>query len=169
RALVERAVALGHRRLGYAGTGAGAESYADRLRGFREAAGTLGVTGVHLPDWTGLFEAGVTAVFAEELADAVAIVRAAEERGLSVPRDLSVVELGASSRPVHTDIDFAGLRIPRREMGRRAVELLMGLLENGGTPQELLVCEPVEGSTLAPAPAQERSQDQHDQHDQEER
>lgn len=159
-ALVERAVRLGHRRLGYLGAGAGAESYADRLRGFGEAARRLGVTGVHLPrpddlvvDLVGdLLHAGVTAVFAEELADAVAAVRAARERGLSVPRDLSVVALGAASRPVHTDIDFSGFRIPRREMGRRAVELLTGLLEHGGTPQELLACEPVEGSTLASAP-----------------
>ncbi|WP_344982409.1 LacI family DNA-binding transcriptional regulator, partial [Streptosporangium fragile] len=42
RALVERVVALGHRRLAYVGAGAGAESYADRLRGFREAAAALG-------------------------------------------------------------------------------------------------------------------------------
>jgi DNA-binding LacI/PurR family transcriptional regulator len=35
-------------------------------------------------------------------------------------------------------------------MGRRAVELLTQVLEHGGTPQELLACELVEGSTLAP-------------------
>ena len=36
RARRRRAVALGHRRLAYLGQGAGAESWADRLRGFRD-------------------------------------------------------------------------------------------------------------------------------------
>jgi DNA-binding LacI/PurR family transcriptional regulator len=67
-----------------------------------------------------------------------------------VPRDLSVLVLGAHTTPVRTDIDFTGFRIPRREMGRRAVELLTQVLESGGAPQEMLPCELVEGSTLAP-------------------
>ncbi|MET8003862.1 LacI family DNA-binding transcriptional regulator [Nonomuraea glycinis] len=150
RALVERAAALGHRRLAYVGVGVGAESYSDRLRGFTEAVADVGAEGLHLTSADGLFDAGVTAVLAEELADGVAIVRAARERGLDVPRDLSVLVLGAHTTPVRTDIDFTGLRIPRREMGRRAVELLTQVLESGGAPQDMLPCELVEGSTLAP-------------------
>ncbi|MFJ2029097.1 LacI family DNA-binding transcriptional regulator [Streptosporangium sp. NPDC087985] len=159
RALVERAVKLGHRRTAYVGAGTGAESRADRLRGFREAVDPVGVDGIHLPvtgrtpddllgDLTG---AGVTAVFVEEWADGVAIARAAGERGVTVPGDLSILALGTPTRPVRDDIDFTGFRIPRREMGRRAVELLTGVLENGGAPQELLPCELVDGATLAPA------------------
>ncbi|WP_344979557.1 substrate-binding domain-containing protein, partial [Streptosporangium fragile] len=127
------------------------ESYADRLRGFREAAAALGAHGIHVPqaDLGRLVADGVTAVFVEESADGVAIVQAAQARGLTVPGDLSVLALGALTRPVRSDIDFTGFRIPKREMGRRAVELLSALLEEGGTPQELLVCEPVDGSTLA--------------------
>ncbi|MEV6157316.1 LacI family DNA-binding transcriptional regulator [Nonomuraea sp. NPDC052129] len=152
RALVERAAALGHRRMAYVGAGTGAESFADRLRGFTEGVAATGVEGLHLTTADGLFDSGATVVFAEELADGVAIVESARARGLDVPRDLSILALGASTRPVSTDIDFAGFRIPRREMGRRAVELLTGVLERGGVPQELLACELVEGSTLAPAP-----------------
>jgi DNA-binding LacI/PurR family transcriptional regulator len=37
--MVERALALGHRRLAFVGLGVGAESAADRLRGFRRTAG----------------------------------------------------------------------------------------------------------------------------------
>ncbi|WP_335673913.1 LacI family DNA-binding transcriptional regulator [[Actinomadura] parvosata] len=154
RALVGRAAALGHRRMAYVGSGQGPESYADRLRGFTEGvAAAPGVEGVHLTSADGLFDAGATVVFAEELADGAAIAEVARARGLDVPRDLSIVALGAPTRPVSTDIDFAGFRIPRREMGRRAVELLTHVLEHGGAPQELLACELVEGSTLAP-PAQ---------------
>ncbi|MBB6555184.1 LacI family DNA-binding transcriptional regulator [Nonomuraea rubra] len=151
RALVRRAAALGHRRMAYVGSGQGAESYADRLRGFVEGVAEAGVEGVHLTGADTLFDgtSGVTVVFAEELADGAAIAEVARARGLDVPRDLSIVALGAPTRPVSTDIDFAGFRIPRREMGRRAVELLTQVLEHGGTPQELLACELVEGSTLA--------------------
>ncbi|MER6950966.1 LacI family DNA-binding transcriptional regulator [Nonomuraea sp. NPDC000554] len=150
RELVERAIRLGHRRLAYVGAGEGAESYADRLRGFTE--GSRGVERLHLraAGLDDLLDAGVTAAFVEESADGVALVRAAGERGVRVPGDLSILALGALTRPVRTDIDFAGFRIPRQEMGRRAVELLADVLEHGGTPQELLPCEPVEGATLAP-------------------
>ncbi|GAA3209497.1 LacI family DNA-binding transcriptional regulator [Nonomuraea helvata] len=149
RALVERAIGLGHRRLAYVGLGEQAESYADRLRGFREAAGD---EALHLPapDLDALLEAGVTVAFFEEEADGVAVVQAARERRLSVPGDLSVVTLGAATRPVHTDIDFTGFRIPRREMGRRAVQVLTHVMETGESPQELLSCELIEGDTLAP-------------------
>lgn len=163
RALVDRAAGLGHRRLAYVGTGAGAESPADRMRGFREAVAAVGAEGSHVPV-TGrtpeeilgeLSATGVTAAFVEEPADAVAIMHAAGERGLAIPGDLSILALGAPTRPVRVDVDLTGFRIPRQEMGRRAVELLAEVLEGGEgttrTPQELLACELVEGSTLAPA------------------
>ncbi|WP_202610669.1 LacI family DNA-binding transcriptional regulator [Herbidospora solisilvae] len=156
RALVDRAAGLGHRRLAYVGAGAGAESPADRMRGFREAVVAVGAEGSHVPV-TGrspedvlaeLSAARVTAAFVEEPADAVGIMHAAAGRGVSIPGDLSILALGAPTRPVQVDVDLTGFRIPRREMGRRAVELLVG---GEGTPQELLPCELVEGSTLAPA------------------
>ncbi|MEO3862501.1 LacI family DNA-binding transcriptional regulator [Acrocarpospora sp. B8E8] len=154
-ALVERAVALGHRRLGYVGAGTGGESMADRLRGFHEGVAATGADGRHFtPDVPlgDVVASGVTAVFVEEYADCVAIATAAAERGVHVPHDLSILTLGALTRPVQIDTDFTGFRIPRREMGRRAVQLLAEILEAGGTPQELLPCELVDGTTLAPAP-----------------
>ncbi|MFC5824672.1 LacI family DNA-binding transcriptional regulator [Nonomuraea insulae] len=154
RALVERAVALGHRRLAYVGAGMGGESRADRLRGFHEGVAAGGADGRHLPaeaPLDDLVAAGVTAVFVEEYADCVALARAAAERGMEIPRDLSILTLGAFTRPVQVDTDFTGFRIPRREMGHRAVQLLAAVLETGGSPQELLPCELIAGSTLAPA------------------
>jgi DNA-binding LacI/PurR family transcriptional regulator len=157
REVVGRAESTGHRRLAYLGRGEGAESYSDRLRGFMDAAAALGVQGLHLP--TGELEdvrrARATAVFVEDPSTGVSLIRAALAQGLTVPGDLSVLDLGGQSRPGHTDVDFSGFRIPRREMGRRAVQLLAEVLESGGTPQELLACEPVTGTTLAP-PAKQR-------------
>ncbi|GLY73828.1 LacI family DNA-binding transcriptional regulator [Actinoallomurus iriomotensis] len=153
RALVERARALGHTRLAYLGHGEGAESLADRMVGFREGAGDLPVRHVRPTaggpaEWLDALE-GVTVVFAEEYADAVALVDEAFGRGLSVPADLSIVTLGDPTRPARTDIDFTGFRIPRREMGRQAIQVLTRLLEGGPLVQRLLPCELVVGSTLS--------------------
>ncbi|MFI6096343.1 LacI family DNA-binding transcriptional regulator [Lentzea sp. NPDC051213] len=150
RDLVRRAVALGHRKLAYVGPGSGAESSADRLRGFREAVAARGVEGLHvqMASLDLLRESGVTAVLTEEVSDGAALVLAARERGLSVPGDLSVMMLGAATRPAPEDLALTGFRIPRREMGRRAVQALTEVLEHGTSPQELLACEFVEGSTL---------------------
>ncbi|MDX8029241.1 LacI family DNA-binding transcriptional regulator [Lentzea sp. BCCO 10_0856] len=150
RNLVDRAVALGHRKFAYIGAGNGAESSADRLRGFREAVAAHGVDGTHVP-FAGLDQlrdAGITAVLTEEVSDGAALVLAARGRGLSVPGDLSVLTLGAATRPAPEEIGLTGFTIPRREMGRRAVQALTEVLENATTPQELLPCEFVEGSTL---------------------
>lgn len=153
RALVERARALGHTRLAYLGHGEGAESLADRMGGFLEGAGDLPVRHVRPTaggpaEWLDALE-GVTVVFAEEYADAVALVDEAFARGLSIPADLSIVTLGDPTRPARTDIDFTGFRIPRREMGRQAIQVLTRLLEGGPLVQRLLPCELVEGSTLS--------------------
>ncbi|MEV6410658.1 LacI family DNA-binding transcriptional regulator [Kribbella sp. NPDC051718] len=92
---------------------------------------------------------GVTAVLAEDLADAAALAHSARERGLAVPGDLSVVALGDASRPVEGDGEYSGFHIPRKEMGRRAVGLLEAVLSGEEAElQQLLNCELVEGSTL---------------------
>jgi len=151
RDLVGQAAALGHRTLAYVGVGEGAESSSDRLRGFRDAVNEHGVLGVHLVKATldDLRAIGATAALTEENADGAALVLEARARDLQVPGDLSVLTLGAATRPTPPDVDLTGFHIPRRAMGRRAVQLLTDLLENGTTPQEMLPCEPVEGSTLS--------------------
>jgi len=159
-AVVRRAAGLGHRRLAYVGEGAGPESYADRLRGFAAATGTLGLPAAHLTAagrspaelLDTLVADGVTAALVEEYADAAALAAAARERGMDVPGDLSLLALGDPTRPAPADVDFSGFRIPRKEMGRRAAELLTALIggeRSGPAAQELLPCEPVDGETLA--------------------
>ncbi|MEU8608868.1 LacI family DNA-binding transcriptional regulator [Actinoplanes sp. NPDC048791] len=91
-----------------------------------------------------------TCVFVEEFADGVVLAQLAVERGLRVPGDLSFVALGDPTRPAATDIDFTGYRIPRREMGWQAVEVLAAMLEGTtAVTQRILPCEPVAGATLA--------------------
>lgn len=82
-------------------------------------------------------------------------VPAARARGMAIPAELSVVALGHPTRlaPELASLTFTGFRIPRREMGWRAVELLAAVIDdtaNEQTRQQLLPCEPVDGATLAP-------------------
>jgi LacI family transcriptional regulator len=161
-AQVRAAVALGHRRLAYVGEGAGPESHADRMRGFTAAVAEAGADGRHLTI-AGTTPAAVldevaatgrTCVLVEEYADGVALAEEARRRGLHVPADLSLISLGDPTRPTSTDLILTGFRIPRRDMGWQAVEVLAELLEGGRKRlQRILPCEPVAGTTLAVAHA----------------
>lgn len=152
--VVERAQSLGHRRIAFVGPGVGAESSADRLRGFRRAAGQRAPhepTGDRDPGevLASLLDQRITVAFVEDRADAVALVDAAAARGIDIPTVLSVVALGDPTRPASTDIDFSGFHVPRREMGRQATELLEAVLSGTATQtQKLIPCELVEGTTL---------------------
>jgi DNA-binding LacI/PurR family transcriptional regulator len=154
-ALVARAAAAGHRQLAYLGQGAGPESYADRMAGFRAGVRAAGITGRHEPVENrslpaildALIADGVTAVFTEEHADAVALTALAP-----VPADLSIVTMGQPTRPEPAPtVEFSGLHIPRRQMGADALDLLAGLIDGSATRiQQLLDCDLVDGATLAP-------------------
>ena len=145
RAATEHLLALGHRRIG-AITGVPEwVASAERLNGYGGGLASAGV----LPDprlviegdWT--IEGGErtgaalldlpeppTAIFAFNDNMAVGVLRAARERGVPVPAELSVVgfddsELAAIVTPALTTV-----RQPLAEMGRMAVSLLMRQLEN---------------------------------------
>ncbi|MEU6073987.1 LacI family DNA-binding transcriptional regulator [Micromonospora sp. NPDC047074] len=162
-ALVHRAVELGHRTVAYVGAGAGAESAVDRLTGFITAVRETGIDGRHEPVGgrassellDALRSVAVTAVFCEELVEAVAMAEAARARGLSVPGDLSLVALGEPTRQIETDLDYTGFHIARREMGWQSIEVLDDILHGRSSDrQRLLPCELIEGRTLAtPNPA----------------
>ncbi|WP_239124215.1 LacI family DNA-binding transcriptional regulator [Rhizocola hellebori] len=163
-ALVHRAVRLGHTNLAYLGHGGPAESWADRMRGFTDTVSSLGVQGIHLPPatpapaavggvgggvaevWERVRAAGVTAVFAEDHADGVALYQHAKQLG--VP--LSIATLGEPMRPGNeSNVEFSGFRIPRQRMGAEAMDVLTALIEGNPTQtQRLLECELVVGETL---------------------
>lgn len=166
-ALVAQAVALGHRRLAYAGTGGPAESHLDRLRGFADASLAAGVFATHEPRRDSLTEAvrrvlasGVTAVFLEEPADAAELIAVLRAHGRDVPGDVSVVVLGEPTRAgaIPPPLDVTRFRTPRREMGWQAVDVLTGIVNNASyqsdpARQTLLTCELVPGETLRNASA----------------
>ncbi|MBZ6078990.1 LacI family transcriptional regulator [Microvirga sp. WGZ8] len=156
-ALVGQALKFGHRAFGYVGRKPGIEASSDRWRGFHEAtrSGEKALvidTADPRPVNEALLDlrkAGVTAIFYEDLSDAVQGEEAAREMGLYLPGDLSIVALGNPTGSIPTQVNFTRFNIPREEMGRLAVEMLAASLEGHlHERQRLLPCELVRGETL---------------------
>jgi LacI family transcriptional regulator, repressor for deo operon, udp, cdd, tsx, nupC, and nupG len=133
---------LGHERIGFA---AGPLHYVPsrrKLDGYRrgvEAAGldtddelvvetVYSVEGGQLA-MSRLLERGVTAVLASSDLMAIGALRAARERGLSVPDDVSVVGYDDITLAAHTDPPLTTLRQPVRAMGTAAANLLVAEVE----------------------------------------
>ena len=171
RMAVERLVADGHRTIGVIGHPHG---YVDRQQtfmarfedGLAAAAAEAGVRIVH--EWAEVSR-GAGARAADALLDAVepptAIIfhcnepaveeaeRRIRERGLAVPRDLSLFAAAASYDPGRLETPVTGITLPMEEMCTSAVEAALGL--RGGTAlatTRILAPELVDrGSTAAVA------------------
>ncbi|MFE2757541.1 substrate-binding domain-containing protein [Actinosynnema sp. NPDC059335] len=101
----------------------------------------------------GLASTGTTAVLVHADTEAMALVQRAEQRGVRVPAELSVVayddEVAALFTPALTAV-----RPPRRSIGRAAVSLLAARLQDPDRPTHRVVVTPslrVRDSTAPPA------------------
>lgn len=177
RIAAEHLLALGHRSFvvlsiepSDRGVGDEPDSVpARRLRGYRAA---LAAAGVSLPDEAVLTSEatvpGGAAAFAETwdagqrptavvaMSDAIAVgaMRAARERGLSVPADLSVVGFDDVDLARFADPALTTIHQPIRRKGEYAVERLLALLEGTGSsgPAEILATRLVVRASTGPAP-----------------
>jgi DNA-binding LacI/PurR family transcriptional regulator len=166
RDLVLRLVDLGHRRILLLKAHHGAEPTRDRERGYRRGLKDSGlgveaglthplppsgtVTPSDVDTWV---RDGVTAVVVDPGEDdslAAGIEEAAGELGLAVPDDVSVALLGDPSRS-RTTRDWTRFDLPRPEIGRQAVRLLIQMLDadDGEARQVLVDCAQVAGETVA--------------------
>lgn len=148
RALVEHLIGLGHRRiahiLGIANHGASRW----RLQGYKDALAGAGLPydEDYVVQGEFSFGSGVlaarelfelqhppTAIFAANDDMAAGVMWAANERGLKVPRDLSVC--GFDDTPLATQLwpPLTTVRQPSREMGKLATLQLMDKLRGRGT------------------------------------
>ncbi|MEV0648252.1 LacI family DNA-binding transcriptional regulator [Phytomonospora sp. NPDC050363] len=160
RDLVGRFAELGHRRIAFLRQPGRSEPTVDRERGYREglAAADAGEPIEHEGAFTAvelrsLLDAGVTAILAEPTEDdriAADVEAAAAELGVSIPEDLSVGLLGDPTWSQSAN-DWTRFAVPRPEMGRRAVRLLIELLETGHDTarQDLVACDYIAGETLS--------------------
>lgn len=131
---------LGHKRIGHVRGLAAFKSSHERLRGFREG---LAEYGIELDDDlvveagytfdTG-HEAGLkllgredrpTAIFAGNDEMGLGLYQAAKDLGLRVPDDISVVSFDDTPIAARVEPAMTSVRLPIRDMGRRAAQLLM--------------------------------------------
>ncbi|MET8312167.1 LacI family DNA-binding transcriptional regulator [Micromonospora sp. NPDC005173] len=169
REVVERLFALGHERVGFVGDLRRDEPSVDRAQGYHQAvraAGSrpvvlngTGLTGGEALDLIG--ETGLTAAVVWPSGLAPGIRAAALARGMSVPGDLSLAQLGDVEDGSPDDIDWTGFRIPREQMGAAAVRLLFEQLVSptllpADALRRSLPCTIVPGATTG-APARTRS------------
>ena len=82
---------------------------------------------------------------------AAGVLQAARQLGVAVPRDLSVVGFDDFEIARRLWPSLTTLRTPTREIGRLAVERLMGLSDDGREPKDRLPVLVVREST-GPAP-----------------
>ncbi|RKN08385.1 LacI family DNA-binding transcriptional regulator [Streptomyces radicis] len=163
--IVDQLVAQGHRRIAYLGEEKRDEPQTDRWEGFRAALTRFGLD-VPEPAFTApdalttqwldtALAAGTTAVLVESVNLVRVLAVMTGVRGVTIPRDLSVVLLVDDPGGPAEPHPWACLRVPRNAMGRRAVRLLVQLL---GDPsgdhdrQVLLPCEHTLTGTVAPPP-----------------
>jgi DNA-binding LacI/PurR family transcriptional regulator len=167
--LVLRLHAAGHRTILHLQGVDTATASVDRERGFaaaiaqlRDATGIAtrvegaSITNDDLQNW--ISDVGVTAIVLEggaESSDAVdSVLEAVTELGISVPGDLSIATTGLDYVPAPRGMVFSGFQVPRQEMGRNAVRLLVRLLRAEDPPPEerrqLLECAPIVGNTIGP-------------------
>lgn len=159
---------LGHRDIAYIG---GANDFSlsrDRLKGFKSALSRAGLKADESKLFSGDFTPGFgldaarsilgqksrpTAIFCASDELAMGAMSAAHGLGLSIPRDLSVVGFD--------DIEFAAycipplttVRQPMAELGRRAMHMMLQLLEGEAVADSQLVLPHeliVRGSTGSP-------------------
>lgn len=87
-----------------------------------------------------------TAVFAGNLMGAVGALGALKEAGLKVPEDFSLIGLHDSPIAEVLDPPLTVVKMPLHEMGRRASEILVSILEDRACPVPQVL--PPEGLVL---------------------
>lgn len=166
---VEHLAQLGHTRIGFVAGDESIEGVRDRRRGYLDALARLG-----LPSDPSLIAQGdlsqmrafdaansllalpepPTAIFAVNDLSAFGVIAAARERGLKVPRDVSVV--GFDDIPMASQVHppLTTIRQPFAQMGRAAVNTLLSQMDNEEAiaPRIVLPTELIARESTGPAP-----------------
>ena len=144
KAGTDHLLALGHRRIGFITGPRGWAATEERLEGHHAALAAAGVLPSDELVATGDFEApsgyvsaGIlldlpsppTAIFASNDNMAVGALRAARERDLFVPEDLSLVGFDDAELASIVTPSLTTVRQPLAELGRTAVSLLMRIID----------------------------------------
>jgi DNA-binding LacI/PurR family transcriptional regulator len=167
--IVEYLVENGHRRLAYIRTSRHNEASMDRLIGYQQAIQKFHIASTSTASWSGEIQdftaelmsdylrSGVTAFVVEDDALGQRLLEVARQLSLQCPRDFSLAVLGNPLNPMQVLPDWTSFNIPRREMGREALCLLVELLSKSNEEKilplrKILPCTFVSGTTTGPVP-----------------
>jgi LacI family transcriptional regulator len=171
RTAVEHLIVLGHRRIGFVAGRSDLKSAMLRESGYRQALGAAGipvderlrVDGQYDPEVTaavvGQLLSGAeapTAMFAANDVSALAVVEVTRSLGLRVPEDLSVVGFDNIPESALCTPPLTTVEQPIREMGSRAVDLLLALIRGERPDRVQLTLDTrlvVRASTATPPPS----------------
>jgi DNA-binding LacI/PurR family transcriptional regulator len=165
RLAVEHLIALGHRRIGYVSILDRPQSNQHRFKGYQDALEAAGIavdpalifSSYTIEDRASVGEAslepllavGATSVFCYNDAAAIGLLAACHKRGISVPDKLSIMGFDDIDMAAYTMPQLTTIRQPRFELGHRAMQMMLDLL-NGQEPEnQILPCELVVRQTTA--------------------
>lgn len=142
RQAVEHLVALRHRRIGYLETDQIAWTNAERRRLVFEQGERLGVQvqslGSHMPTWDGghaatraVAESDVTAVIAFDDLMALGLMRGLQERGISVPSEISIIGIDDVAMASMASPPLTTIWVPMTTAGMESMSAVRRLI-NGG-------------------------------------
>ncbi|MBN1269935.1 MAG: LacI family DNA-binding transcriptional regulator [Kiritimatiellae bacterium] len=165
-AAVEHLISLGHKRIGYVSGSLKSPSFNERLAGYRAAlrahklddepdlvqVGEVGEAGYDCMLRLLALKRPPTAVFASNDINAIQAMKAAHEKGLDIPGDISVVGFDDSRAATDAWPALTTMRVDKQEMGRTAVHELIALIEGqkSRNRQHLVRAELVVRSSTAP-------------------
>lgn len=158
---VSHLVSMGHRRIGFATGQHRFAAAAAKVDAFEKAGVDLADTQVATTLFTvegghaaalGLIDAGMTGIVCGSDLMALGAIRAARQRGLGVPTDLSVVGFDDSPLMAFTEPPLTTVRQPVGAMSAASVEMLVGAIIGDPSPASHYLFAPelvVRGSTGA--------------------
>ncbi|MGQ9632555.1 MAG: LacI family DNA-binding transcriptional regulator [bacterium] len=141
---VEHLVRLGHRRIGLLNSSVRLQCFIDRARGYRSAMERYGLEvdeGLvidvppdidaegYLASKLAYIDPPPTALFATSYIQALKAIDTLKARGLNIPEDISIVGFGDYHAAPYTSPPLTTIHQPVEELGRRAVENLLNLIE----------------------------------------
>ena len=151
---VEHLLALGHCRIGYVGVTNRPKSSQYRLKGYQDALEAAGIASDPALIFTShtiedhakrgvaslepLLAAGATAVFCFNDTTAMGLLAACYKRSFSVPDNLSIIGFDDIDMAAYTIPPLTTIRQPRFELGQRAMQMMLALLD-GQEPQNQII------------------------------
>lgn len=158
---------LGHCRIGYIGATDRRSTNLKRLTGYRQTLQNAGIT--LDPSWAihpvagddiergrlGLehcLAAGVTAIFCYNDQIAISVLNSCYHKGIAVPQHLSVVGYDDIRPASYVNPPLTTVRQPLQQMGRTAMEMVLGLIDKTPVQNKRLTCSLVVRTSTGATP-----------------